>query len=127
MPVTESAVRTSEFATVQPAVDQRPPEPETPVGALRAATLSTLDGVVITHGIAELRGTAQQWSATLRQLDRPGVMATAYFGAGIREGVLALNDGRRARAHIAATSFVAGSERVCELAGREPLSRGSAV
>lgn len=127
MPVTESALRTNEPAIVQPAIDHRPPATEQPVGALRAATLSTLDGVVITHGIAELRGTAQQWSATLRQLDRPGVMATAYFGAGIREAVLALNDGRRARAHIAATSFVAGSERVCELAGREPLSHIAAA
>ena len=50
-----------------------------PVAALRAATLSTLDGDVITHGVAELRGTADAWTATMANLDQPGAVAIAYF------------------------------------------------
>ncbi len=112
---------------VSPAIEERTPDPLPAVAAMRAATISTLAGAVITHGIAELRGTAEAWTATVGHLDRPGVMASAYFAGGLREVALSLNDGRGARARVIGTSFVAGSERICELRGLEPLSHAAAA
>jgi len=111
---------------VTPAIQKRAPEP-LPVAVMRAATLSTLDGDVITHGIAELRGTAEAWSATLGHLDRPGILVSAYFGRGLRDVVLSLNDGRRARARVIGTSFAGAGERTCDLAGIEPMSHAAAA
>ena len=110
-----------------PATNDRPPDPLPLVGALRAATISTIDGEVLTHGVAELRGTADDWSATVARLDQPGVMASAYFTRGIREIMLSLNDGRGARARLIGTTFAASSERVCELRGLEPLGHIAAA
>jgi hypothetical protein len=121
------AVRRIEPAIVSPAIEERAPEAPPPVAAMRAATLSTLDGSVITHGIAELRGTSDAWSATLGHLDRPGILVSAYFAHGIRDVVLSLNDGRRARARVIGTSFATAGERTCELAGVEPLAHAAAA
>jgi hypothetical protein len=123
----EAAVRRAEPAIVQPAIDDRVPEPLLPVAALRAATLSTLDGDVITHGVAELRGTAEAWTATMANLDQPGAVAIAYFAQRIREVIFSLNDGRSARARLSGTSFAAASQRVCELQGLEPLTHIAAA
>jgi hypothetical protein len=62
------------------------------------------------------------WSATVRRLDRPGVMASLFFGQRTRDVVLRLDDGRQARARIASTTFTAGRQRICELTGIEPLT-----
>jgi hypothetical protein len=111
---------------VTPAVQKRAPEPAA-AAVMRAATLSTLEGDVITHGIAELHGTADAWSATLGHLDRPGILVGAYFSQGLRDVVLSLNDGRRARARVTGTSFATAGERTCALAGVEPLQHVAAA
>jgi hypothetical protein len=79
------------------------------------------DGTVISAGLVEFDNDGAGWHATLRRLDQSGNVASAYFGQGIREIVLRLQDGRRARARIAGTTFIVGGERVCHLDGLEPL------
>ncbi|HEX5479615.1 MAG TPA: hypothetical protein VFY79_07835 [Dehalococcoidia bacterium] len=123
----KAALRRDDLAIVLPAIDDREPEPLRPVAALRAATISTTDGDVISHGVAELRGTAVAWSATMTRLDQPGAVAIAYFAEGVRSVVLSLNDGRGGRARLIGTRFAAGSERVCELEGLEPLAHITAA
>ena len=121
------AVRTIAPTIELPAIDERAPATPPPVAAMRAATISTLAGEVITHGVAELGGTADAWTATVGHLDRPGAMANAYFAGGLREVMLSLNDGRGARARVVATSFIAATERICQLRGLEPLARVAAA
>lgn len=87
----------------------------------QAATLSTLDGRYITGGIAEFTGTPLQWGATLRHLDRPGVVASMYFAEGVRDVIVKLEDGRQGRARLTGTSFIASTQRVCQLTGTERL------
>jgi hypothetical protein len=87
-----------------------------------AATISTCEGRLITGGLALVRDQGAGWTATLTQLDRPGMVATAYFSNRVREVILSLSDGRRARARITGTTFMAAAERVCELSGLEPLA-----
>ncbi len=95
----------------------RQPAPEQIVAAI-----ATVDGSLITAGLATVEGAEIDWRATLARLDRPGVMASMYFAQGVREVILRLEDGREARARIAGTSFVAAAERVCQLVGLEPLA-----
>ena len=87
-----------------------------------AATISTREGRLITGGLALVRDQGAGWTATLTQLENPGMVATAYFGHRVREVVLSLSDGRRARACITGTTFMASAERICELSGLEPLA-----
>jgi hypothetical protein len=86
------------------------------------ATITATDGRRLTGGSIELLGDGAHWTAVIRQLDAPGAVATAYFSNGVRQVLLVLGDGRRARARIAGTSFVAGGERVCRLTGIEPFA-----
>lgn len=86
------------------------------------STVWTMDGRFVTGGMAEIDGAGIHWSATLGRLDRPGHVATMYFNGGVREVLLRLDDGRSARARITGTSFIAASERVCQLAGLEQLT-----
>lgn len=127
MAPSELAVRTITPTIELPEIDERLPAMLQPVAAMRAATISTLTGEVITHGVAELGGTAEAWTATVGRLDRPGAMANAYFAGGLREILLSLNDGRGARARVVSTRFVASSERICQLRGLEPLSHAAAA
>lgn len=85
------------------------------------ATLCSAEGVYISAGLAEIRTGDGGWTAVVRKLERPGHVASAYFAGGLREVVLRLDDGRTARARLTGTSFIAASERVCELVGVEPL------
>jgi hypothetical protein len=88
--------------------------------ALRAELL-TATGIPITSAQLDLESRVDGWRATARRLDRPGQLASAYFAGGLRDVVLAFSDGRTGRARIVGSRFVAGSERVFELEGREPL------
>lgn len=88
--------------------------------ALRADVL-TATGVHITSARATVERRNDGWRATLRRIDRPGQLASAYFAGGLRDVVLALEDGRTARARITASRFLTGAERVFEVEGREPL------
>jgi hypothetical protein len=121
-----TALKDEIIRRADPLVEAQPPEPLRPVAAMRTATISTLDGTVITHGVAELRGTSEAWNATVGHLDQPGHVAAAYFAHHVREVVLSLNDGRGARARLVGTSFEPGAERTCELRGLEPLARSAA-
>jgi hypothetical protein len=85
------------------------------------ASLETLDGRTLTRGLAEIAEAGGRWTARVTQLDRPGVIASMFFAERARDVVLRMDDGRHARARIAGTSFIAASERVCDLAGIEPL------
>jgi hypothetical protein len=49
-----------------------------------------------------------------------------FFAERARDIVLRLDDGRHARARIAGTSFLAASERVCDLTGIEALTAAPA-
>ena len=121
------ALKETTIALIDPAIEERLPEPVRPVAAMRTATISTLDGTVITHGVAELSGTSDAWTAVFGHLDQPGHIATAYFAHHIREVVLSLNDGRGARARLVGTSFSPEAERTCHLEGLEPLSHVDAA
>jgi hypothetical protein len=85
------------------------------------AVVEALDGRVLTRGVADIVESPAPWAARLTQLDRPGAIASTFFAERARDIVLRLDDGRCARARIASTSFIAASERVCDLAGVEPL------
>jgi hypothetical protein len=88
-----------------------------------AVTIMTTDGRPVTSGHARIDATATAgWTATVHGLDRPGVIASMFFGEGTRDVVLRLDDGRVARARIAGTTFTPGRQRVCELIGVEPLT-----
>jgi hypothetical protein len=86
------------------------------------ATLATMAGEVVAAGLVEIKEQAGSWTATLTRLDRPGVIANLFYGRGVRDVTLRLDDGRAASARITATAFVAGGERVCQLTGLEPLA-----
>ena len=92
------------------------------IRAMQPAAIATPYGRFVTGGIVEITGDGAEWSATLRKLDRPGVIAAAYFADGVRDVLLMLEDGRRARARITGTTFIAASERVCQLNGLEPFA-----
>ena len=103
------------------AIDLMLPQVAGPSVARLGAAVEALDGRVLTRGVADIVGPAGRWTARLTQLDRPGVIASMYFAEKAREIVLRLDDGRHARARLASTSFLAASERVCDLTGLEPL------
>ena len=84
--------------------------------------VEALDGRVLTRGTSEITEQGMRWTARLTQLDRPGVIASLFFAERARDVVLRLDDGRSARARISSTSFIAKSERVCDLTGVEPLA-----
>jgi hypothetical protein len=90
--------------------------------SLQAATVATASGELITGAVARISQDGARWTATLSDLDQPGLVASMYFSAGLREVTLRLADGRRARARITGTSFGASSSRTCELVGIEPLA-----
>ena len=90
--------------------------------SLQAATVATASGELITGAVALVAQDGARWTAMLSGLDQPGLVASMYFSAGLREVSLRLADGRRARARITGTSFSASSSRTCELAGIEPLA-----
>jgi hypothetical protein len=87
-----------------------------------AATISTPDGRFITGGTLEITRRGDDWSGRMRHLDRPGLVASMYFAEGVRDVIVLLEDGRRGTARITGTSFIAASQRICELAGLEPLA-----
>jgi hypothetical protein len=86
-----------------------------------AATISTTDGQLITAGTLEFTFSAEGWSGRMRHLDRPGQVATMYFAEGVRDVIVELEDGRRSRARITGTSFIAALQRICDLTGLAPL------
>jgi hypothetical protein len=88
-----------------------------------AATLSTSSGDAITGGTARIVTGSDGWSARVSGLDRPGQVAAMYFAGGVRDVIIRLADGRTGRARIAGTSFIAAGERICDLAGLEPLAQ----
>lgn len=81
------------------------------------ALILTPDGAVISGGQAEISGRDGRWQATVRNLDRAGALASLYYTSGVREVILRLDDGRRARGRIVRTRFLPSAERVCDLAG----------
>ncbi len=106
----------------QNAIDLALPPAAAPRLVRLGAAVEAIDGRVLTRGIAEITTTAGRWTARLTQLDRPGVIASMFFAEKARDIVLRLDDGRHARARLASTSFLAASERVCDLTGLEPLT-----
>jgi len=82
-----------------------------------AATICTGDGRYITAGIIDVRHGERGWSGRMRHMEQAGLVASLYFAEGIREVVVRLEDGRRARARITSTNFVAESQRICDLEG----------
>ena len=87
----------------------------------QAVTVSTLDGRYITGAVADFAGTPLRWTATLSHLDQPGYVAMLFFAEGVREVVVRLEDGRRARARMTGTNVLAGAQRVCSVEGVERL------
>src|ERR1700682_885028 len=81
------------------------------------ASVETPNGRMLTRGLAEIAETGGRWTARVTQLDRPGVIASMFFAERARDVILRMDDGRHARARIAGTSFIAASERVCDLDG----------
>lgn len=87
----------------------------------QAATLSTCDGRFVTGAVAEFEGSPRDWSARLGELDRPGNVASLFFAEGVRDVIVRLEDGRRARGRLIGTTFLASAQRVCTVAGSEPF------
>ncbi len=85
-------------ATVAPAIT--PAEAPAPKGfkgeLVRVASIYTVDGRLVTSGIATLAGTSSEWTAKVDKLDRPGNVASLFFSRGQREVRLRLDDGRSA-------------------------------
>ena len=104
------------------------PAPGDPAAAERvAATVATVLGKPLSAGVLELSHDAGgSWSGVMTRLDRPGIIASMYYGGGLREVLVHLDDGRVARACIAETSFAASRERICMLTGLTPLRRAAA-
>ena len=98
------------------------PREAVPRLARLGAAVEALDGRVLTRCVAELLEAPGRWTGRLTQLDRPGAIASVFFAERARDIVLRLDDGRHAQARIASTSFIASSERVCDVAGAEPLA-----
>jgi hypothetical protein len=90
-------------------------------GGPQRASLTTLAGRTVTSATADIAGGHAGWTATLSALSRPGRVASLFFSEGVREVILRLADGRRAKARLRTTAFV-GGERVCQLTGLEPLA-----
>jgi hypothetical protein len=89
------------------------------------ATISTTDGRFITGGTLDITAAAAGWRGRMRHMDRAGTVATMYFGGGVRDVVVRLEDGRQGIARIAGTSFIAASQRICDLIADEPLVQQS--
>lgn len=89
---------------------------------LLPASIEATSGRVLTRGVAAIRTSGMGWTARVSHMDRPGVIASMFFSERARDVVLRLEDGRRVQARIAGTSFVAASERVCDLVGTERLA-----
>lgn len=98
------------------------PAPAPQVADAPAATLIAADGEALSARLIEIGTTGAAWTATLTRLDRPGLVASLYYGRGVREVTLLLEDGRQARARITGTAFIADGERICQLTGLEPLA-----
>jgi len=77
-----------------------------------ALLIATLDGRAITVAAST---TAGHDRIVARRLDRPGALASAYFGDGLREVLVHGSGGTVARARIERTAFEDG-ERICVLA-----------
>jgi hypothetical protein len=92
-----------------------------PAAGVLTGCITTLHGEHVTAGTVELSFGAEAWTARLTKLERPGVVASMFFGHRLREVILRLEDGREARARIVTTTFVTGGERECQLVGLEPL------
>jgi hypothetical protein len=90
--------------------------------SLQAATVATASGELITGAVARISQDGARWTAMLSDLDQPGLVASMYFSAGLRDVILRLADGRSARARITGTTFSASSSRTCELVGIDPLA-----
>jgi hypothetical protein len=103
-------------------IDITIPKQVQPAAVRVGAALEALDGRELTRGVAEIIEGGGRWTARITQLDRPGVVASMFFAERARDIVLRLDDGRHGRARIASTSFLAASERVCDLTGIEALS-----
>ena len=86
-----------------------------------AGTISTPDGRFIAGGIIDITRDGGGWQGRMRHMDRPGMVATMYFSGGVRDVIVRLEDGRRGTARITGTSFIAASQRVCDLISDEPL------
>lgn len=91
-----------------------------PTTLVSVVTLVTPAGQTVSRANARITREDGRWSALVTALDRPGVFATLYFVAGLRDVVLRLDNGTEATARITSTSFEA-SERICRLAGVDPL------
>ncbi len=107
-------------------IDIAPPKSAPPQLVQIGAALEALDGRVLTRGVAEIGESGGHWKARMTQLDRPGVVASMFFSERARDVVLRLDDGRHGRARIASTSFLAASERICDLTGIDALSAAPA-
>ena len=110
-----TSTRLLEYLTVTP-----PPIVDAPCTV--HATIATRDGRYITGGMLEITESGSCWRGRMRDLDRGGLVATMYFSEGVREVVVRLEDGRRGVARITGTSFIAASQRVCDLDGMAPLT-----
>jgi hypothetical protein len=117
--------RASNTATAYANDDVRIEASTSPDGFALAATVTTIDGEFITAGLADIITTAADWTVRLSRLDRPGVIASMFFGEHLRDVLIRLEDGREGRARIARTTFVAGQERQCRLIGLTPLATPS--
>ena len=85
-------------------------------------TIASPAGQPVAQSRADIEDAGASWTGVLRAVDRPGNMASLYFGGGAREVVLRLPDGRSARARIERTSFAPPAHRVWHLRGLTPFA-----
>ena len=93
-----------------------------PVTTDAPAMLIAAGGEALSARLIEIGANGPAWTATLTRFDRPGLVASLYYGRGVRDVTLVLDDGRQARARITGTMFVTGGERICQLTGLEPFA-----
>jgi len=105
-------------AAAAAATPQNAVSPRTASESPAEAVVTTLEGRAIALGRIEFDGDDTRWIATLSRMEPAGALASHFFARRVRDVIVRLADGRRARARIVGTSF-AGKERVARLAGSE--------
>jgi hypothetical protein len=73
----------------------------------------TRAGVYLTDGLTVLLDRAPRVEARVTELTEPGALLNAYLGKGVRDFLLALEDGRTLRADLIATTWQISGRRLC--------------
>ena len=104
-------------------IEQGPSAP----AAITRVMVSADDGRFLTEAALATESHEDGRHNRLVALARPGILASVYFGEGLRRIVIALPDGRRASARISGSTFAAGERAYVLEFERVPRNRKGAA